>query len=326
MANVTYTVPNKNGSYDGDYVVKQYTTINIDAGDTVTVDQPCRGLMLLCTGNCTINGTLSMRQRGALANPGSSGGSDSNATQSAGLQLPFLTSGGSDTLTAANTLMNGCGTDVRSVVANFKTIGGGTAGTILQITRYGAGNVDNSQDTATSSGLNTAESGTSGTNHTGGGGQGASGYETASDRGGSGKSGTCFGGGSGGGGAGNPNGIEATNSGYGGATNIDSGEDGTGGVIWLIVGGDLTIGASGKIDVSGSNADSIDGNGNNWLSGGGGSGGGAVKIAYKGTLTNNGAIDVSGGTGGQATDAGNGYYSSHGGNAGVGTSTLIQVL
>ena len=47
MANVTYTVPNKNGSYDGDMVVKQYTDLIIDSGDIVTVDQPCRGLMIL---------------------------------------------------------------------------------------------------------------------------------------------------------------------------------------------------------------------------------------------------------------------------------------
>ena len=47
MANVTYTVPNKNGSYDGDMVIKQYTSLTIDSGDIVTVDQPCRGLMIL---------------------------------------------------------------------------------------------------------------------------------------------------------------------------------------------------------------------------------------------------------------------------------------
>jgi hypothetical protein len=29
MANVTYTVPNKSGSYDGDMVVKQYTYIEM---------------------------------------------------------------------------------------------------------------------------------------------------------------------------------------------------------------------------------------------------------------------------------------------------------
>ena len=42
-------------------VVKQYTSMTIDAGDTVTTDQPCRGLMILVQGDCTINGTLSMQ-------------------------------------------------------------------------------------------------------------------------------------------------------------------------------------------------------------------------------------------------------------------------
>ena len=64
MANVTYTVPNKNGSYDGDMVVKQYSSMTINNGDTITTDQPCRGLMILVQGNCTINGTLSMTGRG----------------------------------------------------------------------------------------------------------------------------------------------------------------------------------------------------------------------------------------------------------------------
>ena len=110
MANVNYTVQNKNGSYDGDMVVKQYTSVAIDNGDTVTVDQPCRGLMILVSGDCTINGTLSMKGRGAAANPSSGGGNDSNAVDTNGLRLTFLASGGSDSLTAANTLLNGCGT------------------------------------------------------------------------------------------------------------------------------------------------------------------------------------------------------------------------
>ena len=59
MANVTYTVPNKNGSYDGDMVLKQYTSMTINSGDTVTTDQPCRGLFIYVTGDVTINGTLS---------------------------------------------------------------------------------------------------------------------------------------------------------------------------------------------------------------------------------------------------------------------------
>ena len=98
MANVTYTVANKNGSYDGDMVIKEYTTMAIDSGDTVTTDQPCRGLFIYCQGNAVINGTLSMNARGAKGNPGASGGSDSNATDSGDLtQNKYGPSGQSST-------------------------------------------------------------------------------------------------------------------------------------------------------------------------------------------------------------------------------------
>jgi hypothetical protein len=68
MANVTYTVQNKNGSYDGDMVVKQlYYLLIIDSGDTVTTDQPCRGLCyLLSTGDFTVNGTLNNEEQEVL--------------------------------------------------------------------------------------------------------------------------------------------------------------------------------------------------------------------------------------------------------------------
>ena len=58
--NVTHTVLNKVGSYDGDMVVKNYTALTISAGHTMTVDQPCRGMLIYVSGNCIINGTLSM--------------------------------------------------------------------------------------------------------------------------------------------------------------------------------------------------------------------------------------------------------------------------
>jgi hypothetical protein len=357
MANTTYTVLNKNGSYDGDMVVRQYTDVTINAGDTVTVDQPCRGLLIYVQGNCTINGTLSMKSKGALADPTASGGSDSNATQGDGLRLPFKTSGGSDTLTSANTLFNGCGTVARTVIANHPSIS--SNGTILQVTRLGAGDTDTTDGNATSTGNTVADAGTSGTNHTGGGGQGSAGYETNSGDAGMGRSGTCFSGGAGGGGGnstgghagknayayggqggqgrtnhtaqvtsgqGNPEGATPyIGGGTGGAVIVDSGETGIGGVIWLIVGGNLTIGASGKITCKGSQADGIDGNGYNWLTTGGGSGGGAVRIAYKGTFTNNGSIDVAGGLGGQMTDIGNGQYAGTGGTGGSGSSVTLQV-
>ena len=270
MANVTYTVQNKNGSYDGDMVVKQYTSINIDAGDTVTVDQPCRGLMILCTGDCTINGTLSMKGRGAYADPTASGGSDSNAVDSNGLRMPFLTTGGSSSLTAANTLFNGCGTEARSVLALFKTIS--SNGTIVSLVRQGANG---------GSGAGTKQNGNAGSNgstgQTGGGGSGGSGWTGST---GSGAYGSCFAGGSSSGGSNNDNSSAATNwagpgsngvtshtatttGGCGnpsGGNDVTSGsggtsEQGTGGLIILVIKGNLTIGASGSITCDGSSSE-----------------------------------------------------------------------
>ena len=360
MANVTYTVPNKNGSYDGDMVVKQYDSVTINSGDTVTVDQPCRGIMILVNGDMTINGTLSMKGRGPNANPTTSGASDSNAVDSYGFQLPIVTSGGASTLASANTLLNGFGNDARTVVANFPSLS--SSGDILRVLRTGSGDV-----TINTNGSNPVNGvvGSSGTNSTGGGGSGSCGH-VHSNVGAvcKGTSGTCFGGGSGGGGLngtnswsnnnycdaspyggsggyfyeghtscctpcqGNPEGSGTNISGVSTAVKINSGESGNGGLIVLVVKGNLTIGASGKIDCSGSDADDVDGNGYNWLGSGGATGGGAVRIACKGTFTNNGTIDVSGGVGGSCFDGGDNQYVPTGGagNGGVGTSVSVTAV
>jgi hypothetical protein len=362
MANLTYTVQNKNGSYDGDMVVKQYTSMTINAGDTVTTDQPCRGLLIYVQGNCTINGTLSMKGRGALANPTISGASDSNAVDANGLRLPFLTTSGTDTLSAASTLFNGCGTTARTVVANQKSIS--SNGTIMQITRTGGvgnGFASGSYGT-TYVKLNGITGGTL-SNGTGGGGSGSIGY--AANNSNSicyGTDGTCFSGGSGGGGAnfgvlngssynfcsaysyggaggfgrsghtarctggaGNPNGSENAENGYGGGVNVSNNETGTGGIIWLIVGGNLTIGSTGLITVQGSRSDSLDGNGYEWMTTGGGSGAGAIRIAHRGTFTNNGTINYSGGQAGTFFDAGGEAACATGGNGGAGSLQTLQI-
>jgi len=344
MANVTYTVPNKNGSYDGDMVVKQYNSVTIDAGDTVTVDQPCRGLFILVKGDCTINGTLSMTARGAFANPTSSGGSDSNAVDSNGLRFPFLTSGGSSSLTAANTLLNGCGTEARSVISNFQTLS--SNGTVLTSVRVGGAGGAGKNTCGSAGSLDGATGGTM-TNGTGGGGSGQSYYNAISHAG---AVGSCFSGGSGsgairhfgtnsgncrtsqgsqpvdyggaggqgdrgpdfsnvsGGGAGNPGGT-VINSG----TNT-AGQDGTGGLIVLVVGGNLTIGSNGSIVAKG-----MLGGGGNATYGvdnsGGSSGGGRIIIAHRGSYTNNGAVSAAGGT----------KSSGGGGNGGAGSVTVQQV-
>ena len=340
MANVTYTVPNKSGSYDGDMVVKQYSSMTINNGDTVTTDQPCKGLMILVQGNCTINGTLSMEARGASTNPTANGGSDNNTVSANGLQMPFATSGGSSSLTAANTLFNGCGNDARSVIANFKTIA--SSGHVITLPRQGA-----SGGTAPGSQQNNGPAGSNGgTGQTGGGGAGGRGWTGTS---GSGSYGSCFAGGSGGGGsngnseaggnaaawagaggngatdhsaatsggAGNPRGNNDTTSG-----SAANSENGVGGLIILVVGGDITIGASGSITVKGSNTGACSG-GNQWHGSGGASGGGNIVIVHRGSYTNNGSVNANGGTSGTVASY---QYSRRGGNGGNGSIQTLQVL
>ena len=328
MANVTYTVQNKNGSYDGDMVLKQYTSVSIDTGDTVTVDQPCRGLFIYCQGNFVLNGTINMQGRGAFANPTTSGGSDSNAVGTNGLRLGLRTASGTDSLTNDGTEFNGAGTAIRTAIANQNNIS--SNGTILQIPRVGG------------TGGTTGRPGTNGGTQTNGSGGGAAGSESGTPcNAGNGGLGSCFSGGSGGGGghsgnfgqpatdyggpggngsgtgdaggAGNPGGTGSSNHGQ-------AGETGTGGIVWLVIGGNFS--GTGNINVKGKNGgDFIQ----HTSGGGGGSGGGVVKIAVKGSNTFGGSILT---TGGQGTDnyPPNGQNQSYGGGTGgQGSSQSITV-
>ena len=371
MANVTYTVPNKNGSYDGDMVVKQYNSMIIDTGDTVTVDQPNRGLFILVKGDCTINGTLSMTSKGGLVNPTSAGGSDNNAVDSNGLRLPFLTSSGSSSLTASNTLFNGCGNDARSVLANFKTLS--SNGNIITLVRQGA----NGGSQVTQSGSNANINGNTGSNgstgQTGGGGGGSVVYQGTSRNG---SFGSCFAGGSGGGsvnngegnqsnvnnavdwsgrggnsatghsagvsgGAGNPPGSNVATS---SSTSFEDNEDGmgVGGLIILVVKGNLTIGATGRIEANGGGSQHVVRTAGNpageWTNTGGAGGGGNIVLAYKGTYTNNGTVEARGGRSGRCqssaglgwnngtnTSGGGSTWIANGGNGGNGSVQTLAI-
>lgn len=126
------------------------------------------------------------------------------------------------------------------------------------------------------------------------------------------------------GGVGNPGGWDqygsAVQAGYN--NTVARADSGTGGVIWLIVGGNLTIGSGGLIDARGTNntnpSTSRTAGGN--YGNGGASGGGVAILMHKGTYTNNGSINVSGGI----FDFG--FASAPGGTGGSGASTVIQVL
>ena len=325
------TVPSKNGNYDGDMVVKDYSSLTINSSQTLTTDQPCRGMLIYVSGNCIINGTLSMTARGAAANPSSSGGSDASAVSSTGIRLPMLKSGETDTLAAAD--FAGCGNTVVSAVANQPGISGN--GKIYTIVRTGAaGGAGGVCYGGSCTGYGTVGSnGTTGQSGGGAGGTAGASEGTGTLTAGSGAAGTCFSGGSGagaqyfawtsnwtggnatayggkggipnsegwtlchsGGGAGNPGGENQFN-GYCGY-NTDSG---TGGLLFLVVGGDLTIGASGSIQAHGK-----PGGAGGYLHGGG-SGGGNVVVLYAGSLSNSGSVTATGGdTTGSAIDGGDG--------------------
>ena len=345
--NVTHTVANKSGSYDGDMVIKQYSSLTINTGHTMTVDQPCRGMFIYVSGDCTIDGTLSMTDKGGFSDPTSAGGSDSSAVGASGLQLGLITTGGSTSFTNDGSGFAGAGTAVKTAIANqinlssngtvFSISKAGGAGGVASESSYGASAVANGTvGTAGSTGATTIS--------TGGGGSGAGYAYTA--KGGDGGAGGAFSAGTGGGGhvdstAGSSNisamdgadyggaggqarswsgmggysgeGGGAGNPGGAGSRGGNSGSTGVGGIIWLVVGGNLTIGSSGSIQANGAGGGSVSSQG----AGGGGSGGGAVFVLYKGTLSNSGSITATGGSGGSAAATG--------GNGGAGGTHNAQL-
>ena len=54
------TSTNISSENNGEVVVKQYKSCSISLGATVTTSNPCRGLVIFCTGDLTIAGTLTM--------------------------------------------------------------------------------------------------------------------------------------------------------------------------------------------------------------------------------------------------------------------------
>lgn len=203
MATYTLSPPATNGSYDGDMIIKNFTSLTVSTGNLLTASQPCRGMFLYVSGNCIINGELSMSSKGAAANPTTGGGSDGNAVSASGLQYGFFQSGATDTLSVAATLFNGCGTSVRTAIANAFS-GTGTNYKVATIARAGAnGGAQSSPNGGNGSGATMSQiKGSTGNNQTGGGGGGGQGFDATYSRGGTGTAGTCFSGGSGGGGAG----------------------------------------------------------------------------------------------------------------------------
>jgi len=321
-SNTSLIVQNKNGSYDGDMVVKQYESLTVNSGVTLTVDQPCRGLLIYVQGDCTINGSISMTARGANANPTIAGASDSNPVDSNGLRFPFRTELGNTSLTASSSLLNGCGEYARSVIAEHPSILNN--GDVLVIPRIGA-NGAAAVGCGTGYAVNSASNGVNGqTGGGGGGGRATGGMYSGVERGGV---GSCFSGGAGSGGSAHAGSSACASPGeqggdYGGAGGRGSGYTGTGtGNGHTAGGGAGNPGGGGSGVNSAANGYGVGNATPNGNAGGNGTGG-LIILIVGGTLTigSGGSITANGSAGGAKSRSEDG---SGGGGSGGGSINLV---
>lgn len=249
---------------------------------------------LYVTGSLTINGEISMSQRGA--NHSASG---SNIT---GVALRLAT-GTFDSVTNPQVPATGAGGGSAQAAGSGQTLNGaaGTAGTAGQTGGGGSGG------TISTGGTSTSGAGATGSPFGGGPGGGAARRGTtgaAGDgaaAGGAGGAGSHTTGSGAGGGAGNPGG-----SGAGGGT---AGSNGTGGVLFIAVKGSLL--GNGVISAAGAAGGPGD------ASGAGGSGGGSITVMC-GTDGFSGTHSAAGGAGGTGAALG--------GAGGDGTARILEAI
>ena len=270
------------------------TGLHIPRGLTLSPPARCKGLFLIVNGDLIVDGGVSMTARGAYA--------------------------------------SGADTDLEYIIRRSQTRvvnRGQFARRIRELLPVAAGSVGTVPAVGAAGGSTSAAAGTAGTDRkTGGGGAGTA-YDSVTF--GKGGAGTSFSGGSGGGAAdksntpnngssiGGPGGAAAGtyyNLG-GGAGNPggsphmggSAGGTGTGGLVFILVRGNITITATGAI--------TADGVAGGWgTGGGGGSGGGSINIAYTGTYSNAGTVRANGG-------GSSGVFP--GGAGGAGCITIEQV-
>jgi len=326
---------------NGAAIVKQYTSFNLPVGNTLTLSNPCAGLVIYVQGDVTINGTINMNylapmflNANVLSLPvtnavdyfyklisvmpkwvgGAGGNGGGGATGGAGRQnfggFGGGGAGGNGGLPAYGAAGSGGG---GGAIQGAEGGGGyytpGLAGTIVA-------NQNLSQNNFGINGI---------TGYCGSGGSGGMGIFTNYTYGSlvalsSAYGGICYGGGGGGGGGGScycTTGIGSKAGNPGGSGNY------AGGFVLIIAGGNITIGSTGIITCNGG-AGGGGGAGSQDTyagycqggSGGGGSGGGAIVLMRHGTYSNLGTLSVAGGAAGAAGAAG-----SNGGTAGTaGTS------
>lgn len=300
-------------------VVKQYTTITLPAGYEMTTVNPCRGLVIYCQGNATINGKIDMSRKAGLSTGDipplpilrvdGGGGKEFERYLQLMSDLMGLRGGAGGNGGGSAPQLGGTGGPGRVCAGGFGGGGGGGQhGASIPHPGGGGG------PAVPRSAMNTAP--LIPYNGSGAPGEAAGSSATATAGGG----GACNGGGGGGGGSAFTLGANVT------ATAGTAG-DYAGGYVCLISGGNVTIGSSGALQADGGaggrGGDSAAASGTrSGGGGGGGAGGGVVVVLYRGTYSNSGSISVAGGAGGIG-GAGAGTGNQPGGNGTPGAPGTI---
>ena len=275
-------------SLDGPPVIKNFSSLFVSRSVVLSPPQRCRGMLIFVDGDATISGSIRMTARGAKFT-----GSDASFTT---MNPPYLGDYWS-TLQFPSS----------SYLSRVFAIGASGGGPVT----VGSAGIGGRSGGGGGGGGPLGGSGAAGTSFSGGSAGGGGGPAPTP----AGGAGYAFGGAGGqafpsqpgGGGAGNPGGS--------GAAAGVSGENGTGGLLILIIRGNLKIGPNGNITTNGSTGGLAPTSGG----GGGGSGGGILYIYYGGTLTNNGTVTANGGSGGTS---GSGIA---GASGGAGTVVLSRL-
>jgi len=332
---------------DGDMVVKNFLNFSLNTGDTLTPQNRCKGTMLLVRGNMYCDGKISMTGKGYKGDP--------TGVDAGGLVIRRAKVGGGQSHILPDQLA-GCGAVAQASENKQKEVDDGI---VYYVRKYGgAGAPEQSDSVRDGIGYNAPGQAGNAFSPPSCGGGGSGGVQRAGDttnnQAGAGGDGTCFSGGSGGGGmcgsntnsnltpvpangedngggggdggpsggfangggAGNPGGLGAD---YTTLKPIMDGGDGTGGLLILLVKGNLTLGPNAEIEAKGIKGGSPSLYVTGYACGGGGSGGGTIIIMYAGVLSQDpgATISVAGGAGGTTNSSGLSHKD--GGNGGAGS-------
>ena len=275
-------------------IVKQYTTLTIEAGGVLKPAHRCNGMIIMVQGDCTIRGTLSVSKCGPLLND-----QESTALEDIHIKLMGALRGGDGgdggDCGTTHDITTTEGDVTTTVKTPYKKGGKGGKGHLLG-GGFGGGGAGDGMTSGDNGGDSeprpphgiTFPPETSGQYGAGGNGQCSSSAGTGT-------------GGKGPGGSGGTNYYyQSVEGNPHGVINGNAGDAYPGGGLWLYVGGKLKIETTGQID-----ADGGDGADNTptdvTLQGGfpgqgGSAGGGIIAIVYGGKYENLGSVHANGGT------------------------------